>query len=132
LMDCRMPDMDGFTATAEIRREESGIRHTPIIAMTANAEQGSRERCVASGMDDYLSKPVQMAELERVLTQWISASPAGSASGSIVAKEGGGGGGDSVGDGTDGLLDHAVIADLLALDEPGEPSLLTELIEAFR
>jgi len=72
LMDCQMPEKDGWTATAEIRAYESVFgRHTPIVALTANALDGDRERCIASGMDDYLSKPVQKDTLERMLRRWI-------------------------------------------------------------
>lgn len=67
-MDCLMPEMDGWTATQEIRRMDT---RTPIIAVTANATAGDRERCLAVGMNDYLSKPVRMAELARVLEQWV-------------------------------------------------------------
>jgi CheY-like chemotaxis protein/HPt (histidine-containing phosphotransfer) domain-containing protein len=70
LMDGQMPQTDGFEATRLIRAME-GAHHTPIIALTASAMHGDRERCLAAGMDDYVSKPVSPEQLEAVLLRWV-------------------------------------------------------------
>jgi two-component system, sensor histidine kinase and response regulator len=73
-MDCQMPELDGFETTRLIRTHEQPGTHLPVVAMTANAMQGDREHCLASGMDDFVSKPVTNQDLQRVLTQWLNRS----------------------------------------------------------
>ncbi|MDW8107547.1 MAG: response regulator, partial [Armatimonadota bacterium] len=73
LMDCQMPEMDGYEATRTLRAQ--GVQ-TPIIALTANALEGDREKCLACGMNDYLSKPIQMDRLRQTLAKWLSQAPA--------------------------------------------------------
>jgi len=73
LMDCQMPVMDGFDATAALREREKGSgKRLPIIALTANAMEGDRQRCIAAGMDDYLAKPYSLEQFESVLRRWLA------------------------------------------------------------
>jgi hypothetical protein len=75
LMDSHMPNMDGAQATIEIRRQEAVGARIPIIALTASAMPNEKERCLSAGMDDFLSKPIQSEELNRVLQLWLSREP---------------------------------------------------------
>jgi two-component system, sensor histidine kinase and response regulator len=116
LMDCRLPGLDGYQVTAEVRRREGATRHTPIIAMTASATPQDRDRCLAAGMDDHLTKPVLVADLRAVLARWLpEAPPAVGASGAAADA-----------------LDRDRLAALIELDEDGQgSSLLTRLAAAF-
>jgi two-component system, sensor histidine kinase and response regulator len=119
LMDCQMPEMDGFDATAEVRRREGTSRHTIIIAMTANALEGETEKCLAAGMDDYLSKPVKQDLLRAKLAQWTG--PA-----SIMHEA------NEVGPTANGsVIDRKQMAMLRQVQPPERPDFVTELIDMF-
>ena len=129
LMDVQMPEMDGYEATSELRRREGSARHTPIIAMTANAMQSDREKALEAGMDDYVSKPVKAEELEAVLKRWVlertkemqeeeAVSVLEETSESSAAQE-------------EDPPDHSVLESLRELQEEGEPNILAKLVELF-
>jgi two-component system sensor histidine kinase/response regulator len=117
LMDCQMPVMDGLTATAEIRRREvsTGKPRVPIIAVTANAMEGDRERCLAAGMDDFLSKPYTQQQLALLLKRWLAARPMADQSPRS----------DTVGP---PLVDAGVLRNIAALTRP---ALLNSLIDLY-
>ncbi len=91
-MDCQMPEMDGYEATRQIRASETRMSHVPIIAMTANAMRGDREKCLDAGMDDYVTKPIRTDDLAAMLRRWMdtgsaAAAPDGRRSGEFDAVE---------------------------------------------
>jgi CheY-like chemotaxis protein len=120
LMDCQMPEMDGYEATMEIRRREGEERHTTIIALTAHALEGDREKCLAAGMDDYLAKPVRQEDLERVLNRWLSSEDKPPKPEREIAPNS-----------RDALLDQSALANLRKLQEDGEPDILAEFVAIF-
>ena len=91
LMDCQMPVLDGYQATAEIRRLEGVSQHVPIVAMTANAMSGDKERCIAAGMDDYVMKPVKLDRLSEVIGRWLRRDATGVSSVDAGTRSGDGG-----------------------------------------
>ena len=145
LMDCQMPVMDGFEATAVIRRNEIRDRwknRLPIIALTADAVEGDRERCLAAGMDDYLAKPFSQRELRSVVEKWLLPGPS-------LAKHPHPGAWavekpsettraaempvpcpplDVAGETP---LDHRALTDIAALQRPGSPSILQKVISLY-
>ncbi|MDX1562508.1 MAG: response regulator, partial [Gammaproteobacteria bacterium] len=121
LMDCQMPVMDGFEASRAIRgfEAETGRQRVPIVAVTAGALEGDRERCLESGMDDHLSKPYTLQALYRTLKQWLPAelTRAGSPdSATIDAGE---------------LLDQTALDNIRSLERSGNPRMLSRVIELY-
>jgi CheY-like chemotaxis protein/HPt (histidine-containing phosphotransfer) domain-containing protein len=127
LMDCNMPVMDGYEATTAIRSEERGGRHVPIVAMTAGAMAGDRDRCLTVGMDDYVAKPVKLADLERALTRWAGTGDV--VDRSDAGQPGGAGEPDGAG-GPGGAIDGDQLRSLWALDG-GDGRFLSSLVESF-
>jgi len=129
LLDCSMPEMDGFEATAEIRKMEGRARRTVIIAMTASALEGDREKCLAAGMDDYMAKPVRQADLRAKLLFWrerITGKAPGDVAGSEAPANG-----SAVDSGNGQEVDRSRLADLVALGDNGDPGWMSALIQQF-
>lgn len=124
LMDCQMPELDGYKTTQHIREAEPITRRRPyIIAMTANALTGDREACLAAGMDDYISKPVRIDELDAALQRGIAAALKDKAPATPSQPSGS--------DDNTPLIDANAVENLRALRMEGEPDPLAELVELF-
>ncbi len=132
-MDCQMPEMDGFEATRCIRAEEQRTgNETParIIALTANALAGDREKCIEAGMDDYLPKPFTLEQLHTMLSRWLPVQPAADAATcdplpeqQDVQPDGG--------ESAISVLDPTYIDDIRKLQQPGLPSILARVIRKY-
>ena len=133
VMDVQMPNMDGYEATAGIRRREKEAGgHIPIIAMTANALQGDREKALEAGMDDYIAKPVKAGEIGEILQRWVSVEEDSGNDAEVEGPDGAkdvsvNGGGAAV----PNALDPTTLENLADLEEDGEQSLMAELAGMF-
>jgi len=130
LMDCQMPELDGFAAAAEIRRREGTTRHTTIIAMTANALDGDSERCLAAGMDDYMSKPVKSEMLRQKLERWAKPVESGKGSSEVNAPRPGGSTAAQRSR-PEPSIDQTQLASLREIQRPGATDFLAELIDLY-
>ncbi len=122
LMDCQMPEMDGYEAAMQIRRIEAGTRRVPIVAMTAHAMKGDREKCLMAGMDDYVSKPLNVKMLQDILDKLI---PRETAAVSIATPA------VAVREELLPAIDRSVIDMLRSLAADGDPDPIVELTETF-
>jgi CheY-like chemotaxis protein/HPt (histidine-containing phosphotransfer) domain-containing protein len=125
LMDCHMPEMDGYEATRAIRQREaaSSAKRIPIIALTANAMARDREECLEAGMDDHLSKPFNMLALQELLERWMNRDAAGPTQAAAIAAQATAKAAQ--------VLDRAVLEQLGRVRTNGKPELLTRVIKLY-
>ncbi|MDE3052055.1 MAG: response regulator, partial [Nitrospirota bacterium] len=133
-MDCHMPVMDGFAATQAIRQYQEALdppRRIPIVALTANAMVGDRDRCLAVGMDDYLSKPFTLQQLEAVIQRWLPASPSSVPSSSTGLQQRTSAPSASPHSVRSVVLDRQALDAIRSLQRNGRPDFLAQLIEKY-
>jgi len=123
LMDCLMPEMDGFTASQLIRKaENTSGQHIPIIAMTASAMQGDREQCLAAGMDDYITKPVNLTMLDNTIARWMAGKTTTQTE-PVIEKT------PRVTE--DNVIDLQVLDGIRSVQPPDEPNFLADLVNSY-
>ncbi len=131
LMDCQMPVLDGFETTEAVRereRRDGAASPCPIIALTANALAGDREQCLAAGMDDYVSKPFKLEELERVLLRWLPEyAEDGAPARDTDREDAPQAGGESSGD----ALDESRLEFIRSMQRPGKPDLVGKVVRLY-
>ncbi len=119
LMDCQMPEMDGYQATQEIRRREGTGRHTPIIALTADVLKDARAKSLSAGMNDHITKPLNRQELAAALDRWLPG--VGEIGSQAVAAQ----------PPAEGAVDHTVLDGLRELERAGAPGLVKKITDLF-
>jgi two-component system sensor histidine kinase/response regulator len=119
-MDCQMPELSGYEATAAIRAQEGSERHTPIIALTAGARREDRERCIAAGMDSYLSKPLNMDVLVALVAKTVKSGPSATAAPPIGHPSS-----------AEIMIDRVVLDELEVLGELDDGDFLADLVDQF-